>query len=106
MAIDLDSSMESPDFTYSYSKFSCVREMYTVHVWFAYMVFASGLMAMVTRLFSSLKFLHVWCISPLHESTPPANPCSRVVGSTCRARFVVKQLADLAAMCHLFLYVS
>mmetsp|Transcript_9892 Transcript_9892/g.25174 ORF Transcript_9892/g.25174 Transcript_9892/m.25174 type:complete len:97 (+) Transcript_9892:237-527(+) len=58
---DLNTTMESPDFTFSYSKFSCVREMYVAHVFFCYVVFITGLLAMVVRLVPSVKFMHIWC---------------------------------------------
>mmetsp|Transcript_32632 Transcript_32632/g.83368 ORF Transcript_32632/g.83368 Transcript_32632/m.83368 type:complete len:289 (-) Transcript_32632:268-1134(-) len=57
---DLNTTMESPDFTFSYSKFSCVREMYVAHVFFCYVVFITGLLAMVVRLVPSVKFMHIW----------------------------------------------
>ena len=56
---DLDSSMTNPDFTYSYSKFSCVRFMFWVHISIAYTIMGIGLCAMLTRAIRPLRFLHV-----------------------------------------------
>jgi len=54
-------SMNNPDYTVSWSKIECWRPMYFVHMVFAYLVMLSGLGAMISRVHSSLKPLHVWC---------------------------------------------
>ena len=56
----MNNSLYSLDFTYHYSKYSCIREFYFIHVVFCYIVFISGLIAFITRLNSKIKFLHHW----------------------------------------------
>uniref|UniRef100_A0A7S1SL78 Uncharacterized protein n=1 Tax=Tetraselmis chuii TaxID=63592 RepID=A0A7S1SL78_9CHLO len=60
MSFDFQTSMESPDFTFSYSKFSCVAEMYLAHVFFCYAVFITGLLAMIVRLVPAVRWMHIW----------------------------------------------
>lgn len=51
----------SPDYTYSYSKYSCIRGFYFAHVTFCYLTFLSGLVCLVTRaLPPTYKKFHAW----------------------------------------------
>jgi hypothetical protein len=45
------------DYTYSLDRLSCVREIYFLHIMFAYLVFLTGLFCLLSRL---LPFLHKW----------------------------------------------
>lgn len=47
-------------YTYHYSKYSCSRDFYFIHVVFCYIVFLSGLGAFITRLHSKMKPAHQW----------------------------------------------
>eukprot|EP00775_Hariotina_reticulata_P011295 gene11295-11445_t len=49
-----------PNLTYVWDKVVCVRAMYFVHVAFCYLVFLSGILAMVSRLVPTFKWSHVW----------------------------------------------
>ncbi|KAJ3326269.1 25S rRNA (adenine645-N1)-methyltransferase [Boothiomyces sp. JEL0866] len=53
-------SLNTTEFTYSFSKYSCIRSMYPWHITMAYIVTFSGLACFVTRLIPSLKWTHVW----------------------------------------------
>jgi len=54
-------SLYNPNYTYSYSKYSCIREFYFAHVVFNYFIFLSGIGAFVTRLLPpKFKWIHVW----------------------------------------------
>ena len=55
-----NSSLLSLDYTYHYSKWSCIKEFYFIHVVFCYIVFISGLLGFITRLHVKMKFLHHW----------------------------------------------
>eukprot|EP00457_Paulinella_chromatophora_P013836 gb/GEZN01014185.1/.p1 GENE.gb/GEZN01014185.1/~~gb/GEZN01014185.1/.p1 ORF type:complete len:280 (-),score=17.81 gb/GEZN01014185.1/:129-944(-) len=48
------------DYTESMGNVSCVAWIYPLHIAFAYVVILSGLGAMITRVLSSAKWLHVW----------------------------------------------
>ena len=54
------SSLYSLDYTYHYSKYSCITSFYFLHVIACYLVFLSGILCFFTRLFNSTKFLHKW----------------------------------------------
>lgn len=47
------------DVTYEWSKFSCSKTMYFIHVICSYLVMISGLACMITRCFLKLKWMHV-----------------------------------------------
>lgn len=47
-------------FTYSYDKYSCVKEMYFIHICFAYLISISGLLSFLTRLVPYFKNTHSW----------------------------------------------
>lgn len=49
-----------PTLTYSFSKYSCVVEMFHVHAFFGWVTFLSGLMCFVTRLTPKLQWAHAW----------------------------------------------
>lgn len=54
------SSLYNLDYTYHYSKYSCISSFYFLHVIACYFVFLSGILCFFTRLFNSTKFLHIW----------------------------------------------
>ena len=58
--MQLNSSFHSLDFTYQNSKLSCMVEFYFIHVVCCYLVFLSGLAAMITRLHEKLYWFHKW----------------------------------------------
>lgn len=50
------------DYTYSYDKYSCIREFYFAHLAFSYLIFASGVMAMLIHLLPRrFQVYHSWC---------------------------------------------
>ncbi|KAJ3120518.1 hypothetical protein HK098_004546 [Nowakowskiella sp. JEL0407] len=55
-----ENSAQSLDHSFHYSKLSCWKPIYTVHIVAAYIIFLSGLAAMISRLYSRLYFLHIW----------------------------------------------
>ena len=55
-----NSSLYNLDYTYHYSKYSCISSFYFLHVIACYFVFLSGILCFFTRLFNSTKFLHIW----------------------------------------------
>eukprot|EP00567_Pseudictyota_dubia_P004344 CAMPEP_0197433386 /NCGR_PEP_ID=MMETSP1175-20131217/1277_1 /TAXON_ID=1003142 /ORGANISM="Triceratium dubium, Strain CCMP147" /LENGTH=336 /DNA_ID=CAMNT_0042961745 /DNA_START=229 /DNA_END=1239 /DNA_ORIENTATION=+ len=65
--VDVPSEEENPsyytaDYTYSYDKYSCVRTFYFVHIAFNYVIFVSGILAMLTRILPPrFKAYHSWC---------------------------------------------
>ena len=46
------------DITFHYSKYSCIREFYFIHVVFCYLVFITGIACFITRLNDKLKPAH------------------------------------------------
>merc|ERR1712137_1083112 len=50
--------MTSGDFTYSYGKFSCMREMFIAHQFCAYMLVLLGPLAFISRIVPSLNRFH------------------------------------------------
>mmetsp|Transcript_126423 Transcript_126423/g.178453 ORF Transcript_126423/g.178453 Transcript_126423/m.178453 type:complete len:341 (-) Transcript_126423:22-1044(-) len=58
---DTDSTLYNPNLTYSFDKYSCVREMWFVHMVFNYFVFLSGIVCLITRI-AGKRFLwiHKW----------------------------------------------
>lgn len=54
------SSLFDYDYTYHYSKYSCVRSFYFIHVVFCYIIFLSGIGAFITRLHPKIKPAHEW----------------------------------------------
>lgn len=58
---DTSSSLYSPDYTYSYDKYSCIRGFYFAHLVFNYLVFLSGIVCLATRVAPPrYKRLHSW----------------------------------------------
>ena len=58
---DTASSLYSPDYTYSYDKYSCIRGFYFAHLVFNYLVFLSGIVCFATRVAPpKYKRLHSW----------------------------------------------
>lgn len=58
---DTSSSLYSPNYTYSYDKYSCIRGFYFAHLVFNYLVFLSGIVCFVTRVAPpKYKRLHSW----------------------------------------------
>ena len=55
-------SLTSPDYTWSWSKISCLRSMYFAHVFWCYIVFLAGIGCMLTRLWQGPPAwrLHSW----------------------------------------------
>jgi hypothetical protein len=58
--MDKFESKLNTDFTYSFDKYSCVREMWYYHIAMAYVIGISGVACMVTRLVPAWKWTHVW----------------------------------------------
>ena len=54
----LDPSILSLDYTYVWSRYSCISNVYFIHISFAYLIVASGLMAMISRLIPALRPYH------------------------------------------------
>jgi hypothetical protein len=54
-------STETFEYTYAFSKLSCYKPFYAAHLTFAYLVFISGILALITRIHPSLYLLHSWC---------------------------------------------
>lgn len=50
----------SADFTYSFDKYSCIKEMYFVHIFLAYFTSLMGVACFSTRLSVKAKWLHKW----------------------------------------------
>lgn len=46
--------------TYQYSKYSCMKGMYPVHIAFSYLVFFSGIFCFITRLHPKMHYAHKW----------------------------------------------
>jgi hypothetical protein len=59
--MDNSSSFYDLSYTYHYSKYSCSRTFYFIHIVFCYLIFLFGIFAFVTRLHPKIKFLHRWC---------------------------------------------
>jgi len=56
-----NSSLYSPDYTYSNDKYSCVRSFYFAHLVFNYLIFLTGIACFATRLAPPrFKWLHSW----------------------------------------------
>ena len=53
-------SLVDLNFTYSYSKYSCIKEFYFIHLTLCYFVLLSGIACFITRLYPPIKWLHVW----------------------------------------------
>ena len=58
--MSLNASLYSLDFTYQNSKYSCIVEFYFIHLVCCYLVFLSGLAAMITRIHEKLYLFHKW----------------------------------------------
>lgn len=59
--MDVSESFLSYDYTYHYSKYSCVRGFYFAHIVFNYLIAFSGLFAFLSRIGpSNLKWTHRW----------------------------------------------
>jgi hypothetical protein len=52
-------SFYNNDTTESFSKISCLAWMYPIHIALAYVLVASGFLALVSRIVPSIKWLHV-----------------------------------------------
>lgn len=55
----LDSS-QTLDFTYTRSGYSCIKQLYPLHISSAYIVVFSGLACILTRLIPSITWTHYW----------------------------------------------
>jgi hypothetical protein len=55
-----EDSLNSLEYTFSESKLSCYRPFYHAHIFFAYMVFLSGIFAFLTRLSPRFHFWHIY----------------------------------------------
>jgi hypothetical protein len=55
----LDSKLNL-DFTYHFDKYSCIRQMYFIHLFFSYVVSISGFCAILSRLINRYRHTHVW----------------------------------------------
>jgi hypothetical protein len=53
-------SFYSLDYTFSYSKLSCVRVMHYVHLTFGFGLFFTGIACFVTRVVPRVKWMHPW----------------------------------------------
>ena len=61
ITMDINStSLYDLSYTYHYSKYSCLRSMYFVHIVFAYLVCISGALCFLSRLHPKTHFLHRW----------------------------------------------
>lgn len=56
----LPASIYTLEYTYVYGAYFCVAWMYPLHITFAYLVGLTGIVALVSRVFDRLKFLHLW----------------------------------------------
>ena len=53
-----DTSITSLDYTYAFSKYSCVSWVYPLHIIFAYLVVLSGFLAIISRVIPKLTPYH------------------------------------------------
>jgi len=53
-----DDSFKTLDYTYSFSKYSCVAWVYPLHIIFAYLIVISGILAMLSRIIDKLRPYH------------------------------------------------
>lgn len=53
-----DPSLSSLDYTYSFSKYSCVAWVYPLHIIFAYLVVLTGILAMLSRIVDRIRPYH------------------------------------------------
>ena len=51
MVMNSTSFNQTTDYTYSYSKYSCVKQMFLPHIILSYVIMLSGLMCFITRFF-------------------------------------------------------
>ena len=58
--INNSSNLFNYEYTYQYSKYSCSRTFYFIHVVFCYIIFLSGIGAFITRLHPKIKPVHEW----------------------------------------------
>ncbi|KAJ3267790.1 hypothetical protein HDV01_004033, partial [Terramyces sp. JEL0728] len=56
----MEDSLFTADYTFVQSKYSCIKEIYPLHVTMAYAIGFSGIMCMITRLVPSLQWTHAW----------------------------------------------
>lgn len=54
-----DASITNLDYTYAFSKYSCVSWVYPLHIIFAYLVVLSGFLAIISRVIPRLTPYHV-----------------------------------------------
>lgn len=54
-----DDSFKSLDYTYSFSKYSCVAWVYPLHIMFAYLIVITGILAMLSRIIDKLRPYHI-----------------------------------------------
>ncbi|OEU09678.1 hypothetical protein FRACYDRAFT_247934 [Fragilariopsis cylindrus CCMP1102] len=65
-SFESSSSMFDSTYTYSNGKLSCMKEFFTLHTIFNYMVFVSGLICLVSRLLSA-STIHKYNLNSLHS---------------------------------------
>jgi hypothetical protein len=53
-------SLTDLNFTYHLDKYSCIRQMYFIHIFFSYLVSISGFLAIITRFIPRFKYIHHW----------------------------------------------
>lgn len=56
----LPASIYTLEYTYVNGAYLCVAWMYPLHIMFAYLVGFTGIVALVSRAFDRIKFLHLW----------------------------------------------
>ncbi len=52
--------MTNPEYTYHYDKLSCSKNIWIVHITFAFLVVLSGLGCLLARLFDKIRWMHPW----------------------------------------------
>ena len=54
------STLNDLEYTYHFSKYTCSKTFYFIHLVFCYLIFLSGIACFITRLHHKIKFLHPW----------------------------------------------
>lgn len=54
----VDESFTTLDYTYSFSKYSCIAWVFPIHITFAYLVVITGFLAMISRVVDKLRPYH------------------------------------------------
>jgi hypothetical protein len=57
---DYEDSMTNLGYTFTLDKVSCIKEMWYVHVMFAFMTIASGALCIITRVVGKYKYMHAF----------------------------------------------